>query len=64
MNTEQPTQEKRDEDRMRQIEKDLCALHWQISNIEERLCFVIERLRAAKLYTFATVLTDTVAPSY
>ena len=63
MNTKQPTQEERDEDRILQIEEDLCFLRWQISHIEARWCVIIERLKAAKLYTPETVWIDSVIPS-
>ena len=51
MSPEQPSQapEKNDGDRIVQIEEDLLALHWHISNIEERLCCIMTRLQTAKL---------------
>ena len=65
MSTEQPSQapEKNDEDRLLQVEEDLHALNWQISNIEERLCCIMTRLQTAKLDTPETVSTDAGGPS-
>jgi hypothetical protein len=51
VNTEQPSLNKRDEDRMAQIDTDLYKLNRQITDIEDRLCFILERLKGAKLYT-------------
>ena len=57
MSTEQPSlaPEKNDEDRILQIEEDLHALHWQIENMEDRLCYIMTRLKTAKLHTPETV---------
>jgi hypothetical protein len=57
MSTEQPSQapEKNDEDRILQMEEDLQALNGQISNLEDRLCFIMTRLKTAKLDTPETV---------
>ena len=57
MSTEQPSQapEKNDEDRIVQMEEDLHALHWQIANMEDRLCYIMTRLKTAKLHTPETV---------
>ena len=63
MNTEQPSQDKRDEDMMAQIDADLYTLSRQMRDIEDRLCFILERLRRAKLYTSEKGLTDSVVPS-
>jgi hypothetical protein len=65
MSTEQQPQAlgKRDEDRIVQIETDLYTLNRQMRNIEDRLCFIVERLKRAELYTPETVLTDSVAPA-
>ena len=63
VNTEQPSQDKRDEDRMAQMDTDLYTLNRQMRDIEDRLCFILERLKRAELYTPEPVLTDSVAPS-
>ena len=63
MNTEQPSQDKRDEDMMAQIDADLYTLSRQMRDIEDRLSFILERLRRAKLYTSEKGLTDSVVPS-
>jgi hypothetical protein len=65
MSTAQPLQapEKNDEDRLLQMEEDLLALDWQISNIEDQLCCIMTRIQTAKLDTLETVLTDSVGPS-
>jgi len=66
MSTEQPSQapEKNDEDRIVQMEEDLHTLNWQIANIEDRLYFIMTRLKTAKLGTPETVWTDSVVPAY
>jgi hypothetical protein len=58
MRVERPLQglEKRDEDRMQQIEEALCALNWQISNLEERLYLMVTQLQAAELFTAESFL--------
>jgi hypothetical protein len=63
VNTEQPSLDKRDEDRMVQIDTDLYTLNRQMTDIEDRLCFILERLKRAKLYTPERVLTASVVPS-
>jgi hypothetical protein len=65
MSTEQEPQalEKREEDRIRQIEEGLYSLPRQILNIEDRLSFIIQRLEVAELYTPEMVSTDSVVPS-
>jgi hypothetical protein len=35
--------EKTDADRLCQMEEDLYALHWHISNMEEQLCVIMTR---------------------
>ena len=62
MNTEQPSLDKRDEDKMVQIDTDLYTLNRQMTDIEDRLCFILERLKRAKLYTSERVVTDEVKP--
>ena len=43
--------EQRAEDRMQQIHEALCALQWQLSNVEDRLYLLATQLQAAELCT-------------
>ena len=43
--------EKRDEDRLRQLEEDIRVLHRQISKIEARVRKALEQLKTADLLT-------------
>ena len=52
MSAEQPqAPEKRDEDRLRELEDNIRALNWQISKLEERVCKALEQLKTAHLFT-------------
>src|SRR5215469_3031109 len=48
--------EKRDEDRMQQMQEALCALHWQMANLEDRLYLIATQLKAAGLFTAESCL--------
>jgi hypothetical protein len=62
VHTEQPSLDKRDEDRIAQMDTDLYTLNRQMTAIEDRLCFILERLKRAELYTSERVVTDEVKP--
>ena len=63
VHAEQPSLDKRDEDRIIQIDTDLYTLNRQMTDIEDRLCFILERLKRAALYTSERVVTDSVVPA-
>ena len=48
--------EKRDEDRMQQMQEALCALNWQMANLEDRLYLIATQLKAAGLCTAESCL--------
>ena len=58
-----PGPRKNDADRIFQMEEDLYALHWHISNMEEQLCVIMTRLQTAKLAPPETGLTHPGGPS-
>ena len=63
MNTAQPSLDKRDEDRIAQMDTDLYTLNRQMTDIEDRLCCILERLKRAELYPSERVVTDAVVPT-
>ena len=52
--------EKRDADRMLQIEEALCALDARISNLEERLYLMATQLKAAEWFTAESYVIEEV----